>query len=111
MHTTLIHRGPDEAGIWVAGMSILIGFQLVSFYIFTKVFAIKEGFIPQDSTIDCFTTIFSLELGIILGPFFLGSAILAWQQASFGEMSQTVKLKQVIPTITLMLLGVQFLYA
>jgi len=111
MHTTLIHRGPDEAGIWVAGMSILIGFQLVSFYIFTKVFAITEGFLPQDSTIDCFTTIFSLELGIILGPFFLGSAILAWQQASFGEMSQTVKLKQVIPTITLMLLGVKFLYA
>ncbi len=106
MRDTMIHRGPDEAGTWVAGMSILIGFQLVSFYIFTKIFAITEGFLPQNSTIDRCTTIFSLELGIslgtiflILGPFFLGSAILVWQQVSFGELSQTVKLKQAIPAI------------
>jgi hypothetical protein len=77
----------------VAAMSILIGFQMASFYVFTKVFAITEGFLSENRIIKKFTSIFSLESGVILsvfifvtGLFFLGSAILNWQQAGFGEL-------------------------
>ncbi len=111
---TISGIGFESNSLLVTGMSILIGFQLVSFYIFTKVFAVTEGFLPHDITIERFTTIYSLELGVILGmiffilgSFFLGNAILVWQKSGFGELSQTVKLKQVIPAITLILLGVQ----
>jgi glycosyltransferase involved in cell wall biosynthesis len=106
--------GFESNSLLIAGMSVLIGFQLISFYIFTKVFAITEGFLPQDRVTKHFMGMFSLEAGVILGTalFILGSIILAgalliWQQAGFGGLSQSVKLKLVIPAIILMLLGVQ----
>jgi glycosyltransferase involved in cell wall biosynthesis len=106
--------GLESNSLLVAGMSILIGFQLTSFYIFTKVFAITEGFLPKDPIIERFKAIYSLEIGVIVGTvlfvvglFFLGSAILAWQQVGFGGLSQNVKFKNVIPAIIMMLLGVQ----
>ncbi|MDH3721659.1 MAG: hypothetical protein OER74_09175, partial [Desulfobacteraceae bacterium] len=61
-----------------------------------------------------FTSMFSLELGVIagaifviLGVFFLGSALMVWQQSGFGELPHTLKIKKVIPAITFMLIGLQ----
>ena len=106
--------GLESNSLLVAGMSILIGFQMASFYLFTKVFAVTEGFLPENKIIKKFTSLFSLESGLILGivififgVFFLASAIFAWQQAGFGELSQSIKMQQVIPAITLILLGFQ----
>ena len=106
--------GFESNSLLVSGMSILIGFQIMSFYLFTKVFAISEGFLPREPTIERFTKSFSLELGVflgaaffIIGMVFLGSAIFDWQKAGFGGLTQSVKLKQIIPAITLILLGVQ----
>ena len=104
----------ESNSLLVAGMTVLIGFQLVSFYIFTKVFAITEGFLPKDRVTANFASMFSLEFGVIIGTvlFVMGSLILCdaffiWQQVSFGGLSQSVKFKQVIPSIILMLLGIQ----
>ena len=106
--------GFESNSLLIAGMSILIGFQLVSFYIFAKVFAVTEGFLPKDQIIKHFTGIFSLEFGVLFGTafFVLGSlilcdALLKWQQVGFGGLSQSIKLRQVIPSIVLMLLGAQ----
>jgi glycosyltransferase involved in cell wall biosynthesis len=104
----------ESNSLLIAGMSVLIGFQLVSFYIFTKVFAVTEGFLPKDLVTTKFTGIFSLEFGVILGAaffivgsFILGNALLKWQQVGFGGLPQSVKLNQVIPAIIMMLLGLQ----
>jgi len=47
--------GLESNTILVAGMSILLGFQMISFYLFAKVFAITEGLLPDDpkSTLSC----------------------------------------------------------
>ena len=106
--------GFESNSLLVAGMSILIGFQIMAFYVFTKVFAVTEGFLPEDRVIARITDIFSLELGVILGTVFfvigiisLGDAILTWQRVGFGALSQSVMLKQIIPGIISILFGVQ----
>lgn len=111
---TIGRVGFESNSLLVAGMSILVGFQLASFYLFTKVFAVTEGFLPKDEKIERFTSIFSLELGVIagviffiLGAFLFGSALMIWQQSGFGELSHTLKIKKVIPSITFILLGLQ----
>ena len=111
---TLGGIGFESNSLLVSGMALLIGFQLMSFYVFTKVFAISEGFLPLDKKIKQFTKIFSLESGIFAGTafFILGlgiliDAFLIWRQLDFGYLSQFVKMKYIIPAITLMLLGVQ----
>lgn len=111
---TIGRVGFESNSLLVAGMSILVGFQLTSFYLFTKVFAVTEGFLPKDEKIERFTSMFSLELGVIagaifviLGVFFLGSALMVWQQSGFGELLHTLKIKKVIPAITFILIGLQ----
>jgi glycosyltransferase involved in cell wall biosynthesis len=106
--------GFESNSLLVAGMSILIGFQLMSFYVFTKVFAVMEGFLPEDHVIERIIYLFSLELGvtlgtafIVMGIFSLGNAILAWQRTGFGALSQSIMLKQIIPAIIFILFGVQ----
>lgn len=110
--------GFESNSLLLAGMSILFGFQLASFYIFTKVFAITEGLLPQDPKIERFTATFTLELGVIIGAalciaglFLLGSAVLDWQKASFGALPQSVKLKQIIPAMISILFGAQLILA
>ncbi len=111
---TIGQVGFESNSLLVSGMSILVGFQLTAFYLFTKVFAVTEGFLPKDEKIERFTSIFSLELGVIvgvifliLGAFLLGSALMIWQQSGFGALSHALKIKKVIPSITFMLLGLQ----
>jgi glycosyltransferase involved in cell wall biosynthesis len=110
--------GFESNSLLMAGMSVLFGFQLVSFYIFTKTFAITEGLLPQDPIIERFTAAFTLEFGVIIGAafciagiFLLGGAVLDWQAANFGALSQSVKLKQIIPSMISMLFGVQLILA
>jgi len=106
--------GFESNSMLVAGMALLIGFQFVSFYIFTKVFAVMEGFLPRDRIVERFTTIISLELSVIFGTIFLivgifllGRAVLIWQQTGFGALYKGITLNQIIPAITFLLFGVQ----
>lgn len=106
--------GFESNSLLVAGMTALIGFQLTTFYFFTKTFAAAEGLLPEDRAIRRFTSLFSLEVGIVLGAllFLLGLAVLSsamveWKQVEFGALSHGVKLRKIIPAILSMLLGVQ----
>ena len=48
-------------------MTVIVGFQLVAFAFFTKVFAIAEGLLPDDPKLSRVFKIFTLEKGIVLG--------------------------------------------
>ncbi len=108
--------GFESNSLLVAGMTALIGFQLTTFYFFTKTFAAAEGLLPEDGAIRRFTSLFSLEVGIVLGALLfllglavLGSAMAEWKQVDFGALSQDVKVRKIIPAILSMLLGVQII--
>jgi hypothetical protein len=105
--------------LMMACMAVVVGFQLVAFAFFTKVFAIAEGLLPEDPKLTRVFKIFTLEKGLILGLFvFLGGTILLaravwiWHRADFGILpSMEDNLRRLIPATTLVVLGIQTIFS
>jgi hypothetical protein len=102
----------------VAGMTVTIGFQLVAFAFFTKVFAISEGLLPEDPKLTGAFRIFTLEKGIILGllvllagVILLARAVWVWHEAGFGLLRPEENLRRLIPAATLVVLGIQTVFS
>ena len=97
-----------------AAMAIVIGYQTVIFAIFTKVFAITEGLLPEDPRLKALFNYIRLETGIVAGALLLvagiGLSIYAlsfWSAHSFGSLDPSRTLRLVIPAVTLIALGLQ----
>ena len=103
----------------MACMAIIVGFQLVAFAFFTKVFAIAEGLLPEDPKLTRVFKIFTLEKGIaaglvvlLVGTILFLRALWHWQQAHFGLLPSTEEnLRRLIPAATLMILGIQGVFS
>ena len=107
----------DAHTLLFASLGFLCGFQAVAFAIFTKVFAITEGVLPEDPRIERLQKTLSLERGLIggsalmLGGFaLLVWAVITWVRADFGALSYAYTMRIVIPGSTLTALGVQLLF-
>jgi hypothetical protein len=99
-------------------MAIIIGFQIVSFAIFTKVFAITEGLLPKDKKLKSFLKYINLETGLISGIILLllglsGSvySFSAWQASAFGSLDPALTMRIVIPSVTAIALGFQVIFS
>lgn len=108
----------DVGTLAVACMAVIIGFQLIAFAFFTKVFAIAEGLLPDDPKFSRAFKFFTLEKGIGLGLLVLltGAGLLAWavwiwREAHFGELQPAENLRRLIPAVTLIVLGVQMIFS
>jgi hypothetical protein len=108
----------DIHTLLLAGFCCLIGYQLVVFAVFTKVFAMQQGFHPPNRT---YTTMFRytrLETGLALGALmfvigivFMFVAVLSWQSAGFGALDPRATMREIIPAAVLLTLGVQTIFA
>jgi glycosyltransferase involved in cell wall biosynthesis len=97
-----------------AAMAIVIGYQTVIFAIFTKVFAITEGLLPEDPRLKTLFNYIRLETGIVAGALLLAAgiglsiyALSFWGAHSFGSLDPSQTLRLVIPAVTLIALGLQ----
>jgi glycosyltransferase involved in cell wall biosynthesis len=97
-----------------AAIAIVIGYQTVIFAIFTKVFAITEGLLPEDPRLKTLFRYIKLETGILAGALLLvtgiGLSVYAlsfWSSRSFGPLDPSQTLRLVIPAVTLIALGLQ----
>lgn len=104
----------DVGTLTVACMGIIIGVQLVAFALFTKVFAVAEGLLPDDARFDRLFTYFTLEKGVVAGTalFLCGLAMLfwavmKWQEARFGMIPFSENLRRIVGSTTLLVLGLQ----
>ena len=105
--------------LMVACMGVVVGFQLVAFAFFTKVFAIAEGLLPEDPRLARVFKLFTLEKGIVaglvvllVGMILFLRALWLWQQAHFGLLPSTEEnLRRLIPSATLLILGVQVVFS
>lgn len=93
---------------------VLMGFQLAAFAVFTKVFAIAEGLLPDDERLNQFFRYITLETGLIIGSVLVllgigGSifAITGWAHTSFGVLEPGHILRIVMPAVFSLTLGVQ----
>ena len=97
-----------------AGLAIVVGFQSVVFAVFTKIFAISEGLLPQDPALDRLFGYVTLEVGATIGGVIAmlglaGTAYAAtlWMARSFGAMDPTTLLRVVVPSAVCLTLGYQ----
>ncbi len=97
-----------------AATAIIVGFQAVAFAVFTKVFAISEGLLPEDRRLDRVFRYINLEKGLIVGGALLligiaGSiyAFISWEANLFGPLEPSQTMRIVIPAVTCLTLGFQ----
>jgi glycosyltransferase involved in cell wall biosynthesis len=121
LSVTTFHFGGivfDVGTLVVACMAVIIGFQLVAFAFFTKVFAIAEGLLPDDPQFSRAFKFFTLEKGILAGLLILlaGIGLLAhalwvWRLANYGSLDYAQNLRRLIPAATLIVLGIQSVFS
>jgi glycosyltransferase involved in cell wall biosynthesis len=104
--------------LMMACMAVVVGFQLVTFAFFTKVFAIAEGLLPDDPKFSRVFKFFNLEKGILLGLAILLAGILLflralwiWRLHDYGALDYEQNLRRLIPAATLIVLGVQTVFS
>lgn len=98
-----------------AAAAVLIGFQAVLFALFTKIYAINEGLLPEDPRLNRLFRVATLELGIALGALLMlaglaGSvwALAVWDSTSFGALDpSSLTMRIVIVSATAIALGFQ----
>jgi hypothetical protein len=108
----------DTNTLLVAGMMIIVGFQVLFFGLFTRLYCVARGLLPDNPQLRRVLALFSLERGIVAGLLmaavglgFLAAAILKWRAARFGIISYPESLRLVIPAVTCVTLGVQTLFS
>jgi glycosyltransferase involved in cell wall biosynthesis len=101
-----------------SALAILIGFQAITFAVFTKIFAINEGLLPEDPRLNKVFDFISLEVGLGVGGIFIifgvvGSlaALDVWSAGSFGQLNPSQTLRTVIPAMTCLTLGFQIVFS
>ena len=106
----------DVHTLLYALMAILLGFQFIAFAVFTKVFAITEGLMPEDPRLNTAFRFVTLETGLAFGATFvllgLAGSILAfsrWGTHHFGPLDPVHMLRIVMPSVFALTLGVQII--
>jgi glycosyltransferase involved in cell wall biosynthesis len=110
--------GFDVHTLLYAFVAVLLGFQLVAFATFTKVFAITEGLLPEDPRMQRMFRWITLETGLILGSVLvllgLGGSVFAvsgWARQSFGALNTERTLRIVMPAVFSLTIGVQIIFS
>ncbi len=108
----------DVHTLLVAGFLALIGYQLVLFAVFTKIFAVRTGFHPPHPMLEAVFRYVTLEVGLATGSLmvvigFVGLvlAVASWRSVGFGNLDPSLTMREVIPAVVLLALGTQTVFA
>ena len=122
----LIQQGPvqlmnihfDTNTLLYAGAFVVIGFQAVNFAVFTRIYAIQQGFLPKNSTLDKLYNFITLEAGMVIGVLItlagLGGSVYSlylWDQQDFGQLNYSSILRVVIPSVFAIMIGLQTIFS
>jgi glycosyltransferase involved in cell wall biosynthesis len=115
---TLNHVTFDVHTLVYAAAFVLLGFQSIAFACFTKIFAISEGLLPADPTLDKLFRYITLEVGLIAGAAMTAAglaasiyAVSSWGTRHFGTMDYSRTMRIVIPASLFLMLGAQTIFA
>jgi len=104
----------DTNTLLYAGALVIVGFQAVSFGVFTKTYAVQAGFLPANKSLNKFAEKLSVEAGLVLGllVFLAGLggtfySLFLWQESHFGSLEYPKILRVVIPSVVFIIIGLQ----
>jgi glycosyltransferase involved in cell wall biosynthesis len=124
--SALLIAGPVRVGsvrldihtLLVAGFLSLLGYQLVLFALFTKIFAVRMGFHPPHPVLERLFRYVTLEVGLLAGALMvlagivgLVLAVMSWQAVGFGNLDPSLTMREVIPAVVLLAIGTQTVFA
>jgi hypothetical protein len=103
--------------VFTAG-AIVCGFQAIVFYLFAKTYAIRQNLLPVDPLVTRLREALRLEVALLVGAgaVLIGIvlAVLAvgnWGARAFGHVDPQQSLRIVVPSVTLMILGLQIMFS
>ncbi|WP_319419578.1 glycosyltransferase family 2 protein [Pleurocapsa sp. FMAR1] len=109
---------PKVHSLLYSSTAMTIGFQIVTFALFTKVFGISEGLLPEDRRLNRLLKYLNLETGLIAGCalFLIGTAASVyafgiWGENNFGSLNPTETMPIIIPGVTCLALGIQTIFS
>lgn len=110
--------GFDVHTLLYAFISVLLGFQLITFATFTKVFAITEGLLPKDPRLTRAFRWINLESGLVVGGFLIAIGLSAsiwamshWVRESFGALNPVQMMRVVMPAVFCLTFGTQIVFS
>jgi glycosyltransferase involved in cell wall biosynthesis len=108
----------DVHTLLVASFLALLGYQLVLFAVFTKIFAVRTGFHPPHPLLETVFRYVTLEVGlaagalmVLVGLVALVVAVASWRAVGFGNLDPSFTMREVIPAVVLLALGTQTVFA
>ena len=106
----------DVHTLLFSGVSVLIGFQAVSFAVLSKLFAVRAGLYRAEAGFEKGIRYLTLEVGLVAGSLLVAiglilsiGAVRFWGDQGFGSLQPTETLRWVIPGALSMLLGFQMI--
>ncbi len=109
---------PKVHTLLYSSTAMTIGFQIIIFALFTKVFGMSEGLLPEDRRFQRLLNHVNLESGLIVGCSLVLIGIAAsiyafgiWGLHSFGSLDPTQTMPIVIPAVTCLALGCQVIFS
>lgn len=107
----------DVHTMLVAMAALLVGSQILGFFLIAKQFAINEKLLPEGPNFRRYRKIVSLERAVSTGAvlFVFGlcgilSAVAVWASAAFGDLDYGLIMRLVIPSVTLLAVGIQIIF-
>lgn len=104
--------------LFYAALAVVVGFHSMLFWMFAKVYGMREGIVPPDPRFNAAMRWLSLETGLIAGGvlllFGLGLGVYAlgaWGSVEFGVLSPERAMRLVIPSGAAILLAFQIGFA
>ena len=110
--------GLDIHTMLVSGVFALIGYELMLFGAFIKVFGMRAGFLPSSRRTDSFFRVASLEKGLLLGGVLTITglalvliAVVSWGRGGYGVLDTEASMRPLIVAVLLIAGGVQTIFA
>ena len=107
----------DIHTLFYAALAVVVGFHSMLFWVFAKIYGMREGIVPPDPQFSAMMRLATLEAGLIVGGILVLSglalgfyAIGAWGSVEFGSLSPEHAMRLVIPSGTAILLGFHVAY-
>jgi hypothetical protein len=110
--------GLDVHTMLVSGVFALIGYELILFAAFIKIFGMRAGFLPSDRRTERFFQVATLEKGLIAGGVITLAgfalvllAVVTWSRNGYGALDTEASMRPLIVAVLLIAGGVQTVFA
>ncbi len=108
----------DIHSLYYSSLAVVTGFQAVLFWIFSKIYVVREGFIVPSRRFRAVMNAATLEAGllgglalILVGVCMALLAFHSWSVERFGPLSPSDEMRLIIPSGVALLLGMQVMFA